>query len=551
MSPSESSASTNRQTTPEAPGTTNPAGTPFASATNIRIVSHHLIRRPEFWYFLGAAFFLYFLLFVPPVTPFYLPGDSSVYLLNASRMLEGQVLYKDFFQFTYPGTELFYFALLQMFGHRMWIPTASLICLGLCLTWVILKLSSKVLAGSSAFLPGLMFLTYVYWAWLDPSHQWFSTLLVMAAAALIIERRSLPRVVEAAGVCGLASFFTQIKGGMALLGIAVFLLWERRQRRLSWRAFLSQELYLFSAFFVALGIPSAYFIWKAGSRRFWYCTVEFGIKYYRAEWSNNLAVYMTGILPLSPHLYVALPKVAVFVFIHALLPLVYVIFFMRYRRRSSIQSSQPWDRLMLINILGVALFLAVAPAPAWTKLYAVSPPALILTVWLLNSERKAGRVLSGWLWASALVLLAAEPWLRQHQWHSFLNAPAGPTVCVYPRTCEQGEWLVQRTRPSEYLLEAVWADFYYPLRLRDPAPIPFLTTTDYTRPEQVRGTIEALETHRVRYVIWSPMLDVADPRNRGTDDHLGPLRAHLRTYYHVVKTFTGGDQVWERNEQAR
>jgi len=110
---------------------------------------------------------------------------------------------------------------------------------------------------------------------------------------------------------------------------------------------------------------------------------------------------------------------------------------------------------------------------------------------------------------------------------------------------------VQRTRPSEYLLEAVWADFYYPLRLRDPAPIPFLTTTDYTRPEQVRGTIEALETHRVRYVIWSPMLDVADPRNRGTDDHLGPLRAHLRTYYHVVKTFTGGDQVWERNEQAR
>jgi hypothetical protein len=75
--------------------------------------------------------------------------------------------------------------------------------------------------------------------------------------------------------------------------------------------------------------------------------------------------------------------------------------------------------------------------------------------------------------------------------------------------------------------------------------VPFLTTTDYLRPEQVRETIEGQERHDVRYVLWSPNLDVQDPRDRG-GDHWGRLRKYLSTHYAVVKTFPNDDQFWQK-----
>ncbi len=79
--------------------------------------------------------------------------------------------------------------------------------------------------------------------------------------------------------------------------------------------------------------------------------------------------------------------------------------------------------------------------------------------------------------------------------------------------------------------------------------MPFLTPTDYTRPEQVQAVLEGLEGRRVRYVVWPFWLD-SWPYRIPASDHLGPLCAHLRGHYHVVKSFEDydQDQIWERNE---
>lgn len=49
----------------------------------------------------------------------FLPGDVSVHLLNAARILDGETIYRDFFQFTLPGTELVYLALFKLTGPRL------------------------------------------------------------------------------------------------------------------------------------------------------------------------------------------------------------------------------------------------------------------------------------------------------------------------------------------------------------------------------------------------------------------------------------------------
>lgn len=43
-------------------------------------------------------------------------------------------------------------------------------------------------------------------------------------------------------------------------------------------------------------------------------------------------------------------------------------------------------------------------------------------------------------------------------------------------------------------------DFYFPLDLRDAVDVPFLTSSDYTRPQQVEEVIDALGADRVRYI---------------------------------------------------
>lgn len=73
----------------------------------------------------------------------------------------------------------------------------------------------------------------------------------------------------------------------------------------------------------------------------------------------------------------------------------------------------------------------------------------------------------------------------------------------------------------------------------------FLTLTDYTRPEQVRKLMEALEKHHVQYILWEAAFEFEGDGGMKSD-HLEPLRMYLRAHYRVVKTFPGLDQIWER-----
>jgi hypothetical protein len=495
------------------------------------------------WFLLGALAFLYFALFIPPFTPTYIAGDSSIYLLNAKRMLEGQLIYKDFFQFTLPGTELFYLAVFKVFGPRIWVPNVTLIVLGLGLTWLILRVSREVIVGMAAYLPSLMFLVFVYWRWLDPSHHWFSTLLMMGAAALVIRKRSTLRLVEAGAACGLAAFFTQTKGASAILGLAVFLLWEHRQKNQTWRTLLRQETYLLTTFVFVLGIVDAYFIGKVGFKTFLYCVIEFVIKYYPAYWPNNFRVYMFGGLALQGHWYTALPKFGMFLFINTLQPLVNVLLYVVYRRRAPTQPEVPWDRLMLLNTLGLALFVGVAPAPAWTRLSAVCPPALIILVWLLTSRPRYHQVLLSLIWAFALMCTLAEPWSRQRQKWICLNLPGGRAAFLSPGY-EEYRWICEHTRPSEFVFDGEWPHAYFACDVRNPAGIPFLTFTEYTRPEQVQALVDALEKHQVRLVLWGSISDPFPHPPEG--NHLGPFISYLSNHYQLVKLFASGDEAWVR-----
>jgi hypothetical protein len=255
-------------------------------------------------------------------------------------------------------------------------------------------------------------------------------------------------------------------------------------------------------------------------------------------------MYFTDVPP--PAVRSNLPHFAVCLFIYAMLPLIYLLFQVRAWRIWKRHPSQPWNRLMLINLTGLFLFFSVAYAPNWRRLSMVSPPAWILLVWFIQQPGKFTAVRRTLLSSGILLLMIITPWKTQRAKAMYLETPTGRTVCTDGLKYLRQRWILARTKPGDFLLGTFFPDSYFWALLQNPADVPFITRTDYTRPEQVERLVEALDSLQVHYVVWALALDIPRPYPQDRDN-LGPLRDYVRSHYHVVETFPEGDQAWERN----
>ncbi len=506
-----------------------------------------IARRSAQWFLpvvlTGTLVFLYLQTFVLPAIPIYQGDTAPIFLLDGVRMLGGETLYRDFFELTFPGTPLVYFLLFKLFGVRAWIPAAMLVVLGFGLAWLSIVISKRILKGASVCLPAILFLALLYGNALDAAHHWYSVLAVMAALAVVIDERPPARMAWAGALCGVAAFFTQTRGFLSALGFAAFLVWEARVNKLGWRTLVKAEASLAAAFALTTVGSVAWFAWKAGLARFLYCTVTFNMKFYSAFRWNQMGAFMIE-LPEFPS-WLQAPALAVWIAIHVLVPMAYGLFLVRWLREKERRPQEPWDRLMLVNITGLFLSAGVVFSPSWLRLCTASLPALILLVWFVDSSARLARPIRYLLWSFALVAAIAQPVVKQAD-GQFLKTPVGRVALLERDRFQEFQWIAERVKPGEFFLDAADAEKYFLLGVRIPAEVPFLTPTEYTRPEWVRSTLAGLERHRVQYVLWSLELDMPEYR-QGSSDHLGALRAYLRDHYRVVKVFPDGTQVWQRS----
>jgi hypothetical protein len=518
-----------------------------------------------------AAAFLYLIQFRLPFTPIFTGGDENLLLPDATRMLEGQIIYRDFFELVTPGLAVTNLGLFKLFGVRVWIPEISLLLLGLGLASLITLISQKVLRGPAVYLPSVLFLTCAFGFGLDDTHHWYSALCELGAVAVILEKRPPVRILAAGALCGLASFFMQTQGVFAATGISIFLIWDGRRAGRRCQEISKSLGCLFASFGAAFLATSAYFIHMAGLSRFLYCVMGFSIKYwsaYRQSDSLYSVIFeFRSLLGLD-----ALPGLGIFLFIHALLPLVYVWFWMRYRKQASkTESAVP---LMLLSIVGFLQFLGLASAPTTFRLFAVAPLGLILLVWLLRGQTRLSRISTGILWAVAIGVAIVLPLRIQSRPVRYLDLPRG-RVAVDNAYYESLLWWSQHTRPGDFVFTASGTEILFPLALRIPAEVNYVTNTDFTRPDQVRNIVAALAEKQVRFVLWDSVAngegtllsrDIPSGPIRAslrgayralktfmggdylpTGDHLGPLRDYLNAHYHIVKSFPSSLEVWERN----
>jgi hypothetical protein len=136
----------------------------------------------------ASVVFLFLQTFILPNVPRIANGDQGIYLSLAARMLDGQLMYRDFDHFTLPGTSVLYLVLFKLLGVRAWIAPAMLIVVGVSIAWLIIRLSENVMSGLIVFLPALLFLTLPFAGFLDATHHWYSVLAGTAALLVVIKK---------------------------------------------------------------------------------------------------------------------------------------------------------------------------------------------------------------------------------------------------------------------------------------------------------------------------------------------------------------------------
>jgi len=230
-----------------------------------------------------------------------------------------------------------------------------------------------------------------------------------------------------------------------------------------------------------------------------------------------------------------------FPFVYATVPLLYIIFALDMGRRWKKATNEPWDQLVLVAVTGFALFLSVAPSPAVKRLSHVSPPAMILLVWLLNRSGKTASLLRAMLGVMAVAIAIAATVYNQTRWRAYLDLPAGRTAFWDPIDYDEYRWLLAHTHPGQYFFGM--PPMYVPLHLLNPTAVEGFDPSEYMRPEWVVAGVEALRTHLVPLIILRAseqyLLPVDSP-------HLDPFRDYLRQNYRLTRTFSNGDDVWER-----
>jgi|GEM_PF-1060338 len=498
---------------------------------------------------------LYLSLFRFPYYPYLVEGDSLLFLSAAGRMMGGEYLYRDVFEITFPGTHVLYLSLFLVFGIKYWVYGLAVILAGAAHFWITLQISRKLIVGGLAALPAVLFIFFGFRQLsLDGSHRIFSPIFAMAAAWVLLKSTDAKRIAAAGALCAVAAFFTQQRGVLAIAGLIVFLFLHHRYTGGGYRRFVPDAALLLATFLFAIAVLCSYFVATAGFETFLHSTFVYPARHYSADPQNNFGALF---LSLSG-LYAAdggsvLRPTFTSALLHSVVPLFVYVAFVAAAIKSRISKNwERWRGVTLVVLVGVFLYFGTT-GPHALRLFNVSAPALIAGAWLLHNTKAVRNY--GSMFAAALsvavILLSWSQIIRTQRSRAELeiNSPRGKVLAPRSPQVERYSWIVEHTRPGEYVFEA-WPGYIYFLpALRNPSPYNMILPTDYTRPEWVQETVRSLRSKPTRYVLWDDSYNKPHSE-REAGDHTGIMSEYLTSEYEPTgfryKFFDRDFQIWEK-----
>jgi len=499
--------------------------------------------------FLAVCFvFLYLHLFLLPNTPIYYEMDHVALLNDAKRMTEGDVIYKDFFEFTFPGSHLLYFGFLSIFGAKYWIANLLILLHGLASAVLCLAISRRLIGESFySYLPAAIYIFFGFrWFGIDGEHRMFSPIFACVAVLIILAKRSYGRIALAGFACALSSFFTQQRGILAVAAIGMYLFIEIALVGREWIRFIKSAIILGLSFFASLFLMLLPFIMAAGANVFYESTVLFLSNYVQDPDTNSLQSYLGTLAKLRT---LGLWMMSVAIFYHLLIPVIYfVALAFLWAKRKSLDTKQQ-SGVLLVCLMGI--FLAIGTfAPNAHRMFQIAVPAVLVLGWLVY------RIGNRWEFPAkigviGLMIFGLVLGIRlQTGWEAaILHAKSGKLAFLSPVLIERYTWLSEHASPGDYVYETYNSHVNFPLHLRNPSRISVLLNTGYTPQSQLTQAIDDLKTTNARYIIWDGAW-TDEMASLEENEKLKRFYLFLTSNYVLRQKFSPYDgrqrEIWER-----
>jgi hypothetical protein len=515
-----------------------------------RVRSRNLLAH-DFFFLLIIAVVLYLRLFLLPNIPIDpAQGDQADFLWGATNILDGKVIYKDFVQFTTPGTEYLYAFLIRLFGQTAILPKLVTWAIGVIFTWQALKASRFLLTGWRVYLPALLFLSAGFLPTQVSTHHAFSTMTAIGGMLLLAPDRQSAwwRFAGAGALIGISFCFTPTRGALMIVALLTFVSINEQVRRRQ-----KPIMALVAGFIVAAMMLLSPVLMKAGKTAILQNLIYYPIHEYRMEPWNNISAYFSD-FPLLSNTSQTVTEAAILVtrwgLTYLIVPWVYIFVAMTDFRNPS--PNQPLQKAkLLLCLAGSALFLSISYAPTQFRMGVVSLPAAVLLVAALaGNASQISKMIIASLYAFAAVTLPAGI-IHSQTNKVVLVTPSGKIALSRTAVVQETKYvfLQSHTQPGDYFFSTANLEYDYLFRLRHTSPVASMSVFAYTTDEQVRLTVQQMEEQKPKFVflpVDSQVVTANTEAIRGADDHLKPLRSYLIQRYDRIRVFQDFDEVWQR-----
>jgi len=500
-----------------------------------------------------VTLFLYCFVFYLPFTPFFNYADQLFAMNEGNLILNGQIIYKDFWDFIFPGAPVFYALAFLIFGAQYWIVSATIVLIGVTTFWLTLSISKKVIDGPMYLLPALTYVFFGFrWFGLDGYHRMFSPIFILLAIWILLKGNGFWNWAQAGAACAFATFFTQQRGIVAFVAVLLFILLEKRCTGDATDRFVRPIFATCLGFTITLLLLCGYFMYQVGMSDFLYWTIVYPGKYYQYAPMNNYGVYLHDwkkALDLSSvsGRFAILP-----IFLYTvILPLanLFAIGLSLFRRHFTTYAK--WRMPLLCLIVGTALMFSNT-GPNQGRLFQIAEPSLIVFFWIINhfvSSSSIQRMLSYTIIVGLLLLGLVQAINIQTHWkYSIWKTPTGGLAVLDSPGDKPFLLFSQILAPGDYYFDPIGTNLLFPMQLRNPTRYYQIWNTDYTRPEMVADAVSDLQKNPPKYIQWHAGLCMP-AEERAPGDHLTQLCEFLIANYEPFGApydEDGRTQLWRR-----
>ena len=461
--------------------------------------------------------------------------DEGSTAAQALRVLNGELIYRDFFTVVTPGSYYTVAWLFQLFGPSLMVLRWTALVTGLGILLVTLVIARRVMSWPFAAAAALM---TTVWGWFLVTPNFYSLQAAFfALIALWCYLRYLdgssPRWILAAGiVTGLTAMVKQNVGAYAAVAIVASILVSRRDR--------GRAIALFIGGVSVPVVPTLLFLVLSGAGPYLY---ESWVYYPLARYPERFALpYPSFFDTLSEHgaferwvRYVIYLPVVVY-------PLTAILLFRAREQRQAVSA---------IALMGVLLLLQSWPRADVPHILFGLQPTFILFAYLLHVGSRGNPIATVVLLLPLLVLLWNGYQRTDWEYANYvagLKADRARGVATVPIDAQRIDLITQyvrsNTSPDESIFVVPWAAGFYFLTDRANA-----TRTDFMLfedPEAYPCLLARLEERRPKYVIYGYTWDVDNKRFR---EYAAPIDAYIRSRY-AIEDEVDGYEVWRRIDAA-